>query len=117
MERTYPQKLRTQRGKYRAEYLAKAATIEDARANIPPSINPALWSEFVDREFKTEVKERNEKFKANRSANTVGCALGRKTYSQKHYEMVRIILCWWFKHCFVLLVNLLTLYYLLIFVE
>ncbi|KAL6495077.1 hypothetical protein OROGR_030759 [Orobanche gracilis] len=46
VERTYPQKLRTQRGKYRAEYLAKAATIEDARANIPPSINPALWSEF-----------------------------------------------------------------------
>ncbi|KAL6552810.1 hypothetical protein OROHE_008174 [Orobanche hederae] len=46
VERTYPQKLRTQRGKYRAEYLAKAATIEDARANIPPSINPALWIEF-----------------------------------------------------------------------
>ncbi|KAL6552799.1 hypothetical protein OROHE_008163 [Orobanche hederae] len=87
VERTYPQKLRTQRGKYRAEYLAKAATIEDARANIPPSINPALWIEFVDREFKTEIKERNKKFKANRSTNTVGSTLGRKTYSQKHYEM------------------------------
>ncbi|KAL6552591.1 hypothetical protein OROHE_007955 [Orobanche hederae] len=87
VERTYPQKLRTQRGKYRAKYLAKAATIEDARANIPPSTNPALWSEFVDREFKIEVKERNKKFKANRSTNTVGSTLGRKTYSQKHYEM------------------------------
>ncbi|KAL6575937.1 hypothetical protein OROHE_000408 [Orobanche hederae] len=90
VERTYPQKLRTQRGKYRAEYLAKAATIEDARANIPPSINPALWSEFVDREFKTEVKERNKNFKANRSKNTVGSTLGRKTYSQKHYEMDKV---------------------------
>ncbi|KAL6558270.1 hypothetical protein OROMI_018620 [Orobanche minor] len=87
VERTYPQKLRTQRGKYRAEYLAKAATIEDAGVNIPPSINPALWSEFVDREFKTGVKERKKKFKANRSTNTVGSTLGRKTYSQKHYEM------------------------------
>ncbi|KAL6584303.1 hypothetical protein OROMI_003592 [Orobanche minor] len=87
VERTYPQKPRTQRGKYRAEYLAKAATIEDARANIPPSINPSLWSEFVDREFKTEVKERKKKFKANRSTNTVGSTLGRKTYSQKHFEM------------------------------
>ncbi|KAL6573225.1 hypothetical protein OROMI_012841 [Orobanche minor] len=87
VEKTYPQKLRTQRGKYRAEYLAKASSIEDARANIPASINPALWSEFVDREFKTEVKERNKKFKANRSTNTVGSTLGRKTYSRKHYEM------------------------------
>ncbi|KAL6585647.1 hypothetical protein OROMI_002291 [Orobanche minor] len=81
------EKYKTYRGKYRAEYLAKAAIIEDASAKIPPSINPALWSEFVDREFKAEVEERNKKFKANRSINTVGSTLGRKTYSQKHYEM------------------------------
>jgi hypothetical protein len=71
--------------------LDKAENIETAKANCPPAINPALWVDFVDYELQPKVKQRNAKNAANRAMNKIGGTNGRKTFSQIHDELVRII--------------------------
>ena len=72
---------------YRSKFLANTESIEAAKANCPPGVNPTLWVDFVDYELQPKVKERNAK---NRAMNEIGTTNGRKTFSQIHKELVRI---------------------------
>ena len=72
--------------------MANTESIEAAKANCPPGVNPTLWVDFVDYEFQPKVKDRNTKNAKNRAMNDIGTTNGRKTFSQIHKELVRITL-------------------------
>ncbi|KAF9610912.1 hypothetical protein IFM89_025712 [Coptis chinensis] len=53
---------------------------------VSNGMNPIIWAEFVTREFRPEVVQKNAKNAANRKMNTIGHTLGRQKYAQIRYK-------------------------------
>lgn len=88
LQKEFSSKFRTAKSNYRKELIKKALNKEAAIATCPEGMNPTIWAEFVTREFRPEVIQRNAKNAANRKKNTIGHTLGRQKYAQMHYKKV-----------------------------
>ncbi|KAF9602526.1 hypothetical protein IFM89_029825 [Coptis chinensis] len=90
LAKEFSTKFRTAKSNYRKEIIKKALSKEAAIAACPDGMNPTIWAEFVTREFRPKVVQRNAKNAANGKMNTIGHTLGRQKYGQIRYKKEQV---------------------------
>ena len=91
-EKKWPQIFRTYKSTLRA-LLNNGDTTEVQ----PRGIDPDIWRKFVENENDPKKKEQRVKNNENKKKSEFSHCLGRRSYAQKQYQMVCIIIAYTFE--------------------
>ncbi|OVA19201.1 hypothetical protein BVC80_525g6 [Macleaya cordata] len=88
VENSYPQKFRSCKNTLRKEHL-DGNTKEEALAACPIGFNPNTWKDFVENEYKDEMKKKRAQNSENKKKSTICHTLGRRSYLNKNYILAK----------------------------